>query len=369
MTGEASLTDHRHPVLRGIARATSDHASLRSVWFVNSLRGAVALTAAITVADLTNVQHGFWVVLGALSVLRTSAAATGATAMRALAGTVAGFVVGAALILLIGTNRTALWVVLPVAVLVASYAPGTAPFAVGQAAFTVLVSVLYNLLVPVGWQVGVLRIEDVAIGCAVSVAVGLLFWPRGAASVVGDDLADAFRQGADYLAQAARWTLGRRESPPDGAVAAYTAGLRLDEALRGFLAEQGTKKVPKEDLWRLVSAAMRLRLTARSLARGSGRHPRPDPAGEPILERAERLAGWYGELAGLLARPTGHGGTISAPGFDALSADAQLVGELAPVQQTDLWVALHLDHLRQHLPDVVGPATEVAALRRRPWWR
>ena len=77
---------------------------VRSVWFLNSLRGALALAAAVAVADLSGVQHGFWVVLGTLSVLRTSAASTGSTAWRALAGTVVGFVVGAALLVGIGTG-------------------------------------------------------------------------------------------------------------------------------------------------------------------------------------------------------------------------------------------------------------------------
>ena len=87
-------------------------------------------------------------VLGTLSVLRTNAAATGSTAWRALAGTVGGFVIGAALLLAIGTGQTALWVACPSPSLVAAYAPGTAPFAVGQAAFTITVVVLFNLLVP-----------------------------------------------------------------------------------------------------------------------------------------------------------------------------------------------------------------------------
>ena len=74
--------------------------------------------------------------------------------------------IGGALLVAIGTCSAALWVALPIAVFVAAYAPATAPFAVGQAAFTVTVAVLFNLLVPVGWRVGVVRIEDVAIGCA-----------------------------------------------------------------------------------------------------------------------------------------------------------------------------------------------------------
>ena len=148
-----SLTSPRR--VASVAAVARRHASVRSVWFINSVRGALALAAAVAVADLSSVQHGFWVVLGTLSVLRTNAASTGSTALRALGGTAIGFVIGGALLVAIGTSSTALWVALPIAVFVAAYAPGTAPFAVGQAAFTVTVAVLFNLLVPVGWKVGV----------------------------------------------------------------------------------------------------------------------------------------------------------------------------------------------------------------------
>jgi uncharacterized membrane protein YccC len=257
------------PRVAGLSRATflvTRHATVRSVWFLNSLRGALALAAAVAVADLSGVQHAFWVVLGTLSVLRTSAAATGATAWRALAGTVVGFVLGALLLLAIGTGETSLWVALPVAVAIAAYAPGTTPFLVGQAAFTITIVVLFNLLVPVGWTVGLLRIEDVAIGCAVSLVVGVLFWPRGVSSVVAEDLADAFRRGAEYLSQAVDWALSELMVPPAAALGAVSAGIRLDDAVRGYLTEQGSKRVSKEDLWALVNASTRLRLTANTLA-------------------------------------------------------------------------------------------------------
>ncbi len=273
---DGAPVEGRFAGLAGAARIATQHASLRSIWFRSSARGAVALAAAVAIADVSGVQHGFWVVLGTLSVLRTNAASTGSTAWRALAGTVAGFAIGAALLLAIGTGQTALWVALPIAILVAAYAPGTAPFAVGQAAFTITIVVLFNLLVPAGWKVGLLRIEDVAIGCAVSLVVGVLFWPRGAGAVVGDDLADAFRSGAAYLTQAVDWSLGLRQQAPDTAVAAVTAGSRLDDALRGYLAEQGTKRVRKEDLWSLVMATMRLRLTATSVADLRSPSPRGD---------------------------------------------------------------------------------------------
>jgi uncharacterized membrane protein YccC len=77
-----------------------------SVWLHNSLRGAAGLGLAVLVARLTGVQHSFWVVLGALSVLRSNALNTGQDAVRAVLGTVAGFIAGAALLVGIGTNTT-----------------------------------------------------------------------------------------------------------------------------------------------------------------------------------------------------------------------------------------------------------------------
>ena len=318
--------------LAGATVVVRRHASLRSVWFLNSLRGALALAAAVAVADLSGVQHGFWVVLGTLSVLRTSAASTGATAWRALAGTVIGFIVGALLMLGIGTGQTALWVALPVAVLVAAYAPGTTPFLVGQAAFTVTIVVLFNLLVPVGWRVGLLRVEDVAIGCAVSLVVGVLFWPRGASSVVAEDLADSFRLGAEYLKQAVAWALSEVLVPPAAAVATASASIRLEDAVRGFLAEQGSKKLAKDDLWMMLNAATRLRLTANSLA--GLRQPESAPgmppgaacvplagseeyAGAPacvtLRSAAAGLAGFYDQIADEVGRPPRSGEPVLIP--------------------------------------------------------
>jgi hypothetical protein len=318
------------------------------VWFRSSARGAIALAAAVAVADLLDVQHGFWVVLGTLSVLRTNAAATGATVLRALAGTVIGFAIGAALMLAIGSGHTALWIALPIAVLVAAYAPGTAPFAVGQAAFTITVIVLYNLLVPAGWKVGLVRVQDVLLGCAVSLVVGVLFWPRGASAVVGDDLADA-------------------------AMAAVAAGIRLDDALRLFLSEQGTKRASKHDLWSLVMATMRLRLTAHSLAglRANcpplGTDTRLDPVSS-LRHLTAELAGFYQRIAALVG-PPGHDPPM-AVAVPALSPDGQAAvkGEVGAGPHS-LWVREHLQDLGSHAQDITGPAEHVAQLRRVPWWR
>ncbi|HUB42156.1 MAG TPA: FUSC family protein [Streptosporangiaceae bacterium] len=366
----------------GVATRTlgtvSTHASLRSVWFRNSARGAIALAAAVAVAKLTDVQHAFWVVLGTLSVLRTSASATGATALRALLGQVIGFAIGAALLVGIGTSPTALWIAFPLAVLVAAYTPGTAPFAAGQAAFTVTIVVLYNVLAPAGWRVGLLRVEDVAIGCAVSLIVGYLFWPRGVSAVVGDNLADCFDIGSDYLTQAASWALGDRAQPPERAESAVTAGNRLDEAVRGYLTEQGSKRLSKADLWILIMAAMRLRLTAHSMASLPGKAPAHADDGGLHAALSRQVAGIsdiYQWLATQVAKPgQGDEGALAAravplPASGLASATLSPCGESDAYRSDGLWVGHHLDHLEAHLRIVTGPAQRLAHLRRKPWWR
>jgi len=372
----------RHaPGLAGAAEFLARHASLRSVWFRNSARGSVAIAAAVAVASLSGVQHGFWVALGTLSVLRTTASSTGSTAMRALVGTAVGFVAGALLVLAIGTGPAALWTVLPFAVFIAAYAPGTAPFAVGQAAFTVTIVVIFNLLAPAGWQVGLLRIEDVAIGCAVSLVVGAAFWPRGAAAIVGDDLADAFRQGGRYLAQAVDWALGLRRRPPESAVAAVNAGARLDEALRAYLSEPGTKRLATEDMWALIMGTTRLRLTAYAVAslpaNGNGNHAPARPDSDPDLAAFRRqtadLASFYDRLADQVG-PPGHAPVpleaLPAPDGPDYPNGVACAGDTPPRYRPDmLWVGEHLYHLAERGQAITEPAVKVAEARQLPWWR
>jgi uncharacterized membrane protein YccC len=402
---EGTMAERRVAALSGAIGVLTRHASVRSVWFLNSLRGSLALAAAVLVADVSGVQHGFWVVLGTLSVLRTNAASTESTALRALGGTVIGFAIGALLLLGIGTSTPALWVAFPIALAVAAYAPGTLPFAFGQAAFTVVVVVLFNLLQPVGWKVGLLRIQDVALGCLVSLVVGVLFWPRGAGSIVGDDLADGFRRGAAYLTQAVDWALGSRHAPPDAGTAAVTAGIRLDEALRGFLAEQGAKKLSKEDMWMLVMATMRLRLTAYSLAGLEApdairhtSHRGTAYARAALSEATADLTGFYERVALLVGRPIPHqvllpvtvppfvsldgngSGTIvlgqadgtgeaDGGGADGASGTNLVRVITAPHHPHLLWVHEHLQHLSTHAQAIADPAAHVAEQRRLAWWR
>jgi len=254
--------------VRALWQRMATHLTLRSVWLDNSLRGAAALAVAVAVARITGVPHAFWVALGTLSVLRSNALGTGATALRAVAGTVLGFAIGTAVMLGVGGHTDALWFILPLAVLFAGAAPAVISFTAGQAGFTIMVIVLFNILVPAGWKVGLVRLEDVVLGCVVSVVVGLLFWPRGATAAFGRALCDAYRAGSRALVTAVD-----RLASPGLAVAVQQTDSesaatyhRLQEAYRQFLAERGAKSISLSTATHLFTGAAQLRLTAHALA-------------------------------------------------------------------------------------------------------
>jgi uncharacterized membrane protein YccC len=331
-----------------------EHASVASVWLQNSVRGAAGLAVAVYIAQRTGLQHGFWVVLGTLSVLRSNALGTGWSILSALAGTAAGIVVGALLVIAIGTHEGVLWGVLPVAVLLAAYAPRAISFAAGQAGFTVVLFVLFNLIQPVGWRVGLVRVEDVAIGFAISLGVGLLFWPRGAAAVLRGDLAAAYARGADYVVATARQVIDGRSSADEGR-AADAAAHRLDDAFRQYLAERSATTMRLEDVAALVGGASRVRRAAQSLTalgRMTDGGTRLERCGQNLGRELDALQAWYGTLGYALktGRPVprphirdAEGGRrllacvrAAARGRDRTTVDAALVL---------LWASQHLENL------------------------
>jgi hypothetical protein len=281
------------------------------VWFRNAFRGGVGLALAVAVIEITNVSHGFWVVLGTMSVLRSNALGTGATALRAVGGTALGFVVGAVIMIGVADHTVLLWVLLPVAVLASGVAPSMISFTAGQAAFTLVVVILFNIIQPLGWKVGLTRIEDVAIGCGVSIVVGFLFWPRGATAALGRALSTAFAASSAYLADAVeRLTSTRRHvNTAASQQASHSAYLLLDDAFRQFFAERGAKVVSVETISRLFTGSNRLRLAAYTL---DTLPVRPPADGQPEVESvavAEAVLRdsyasshrWYEEFADLLA--------------------------------------------------------------------
>ena len=138
----------------------------------------------------------FWITLGALLVLRSSAGATSATALQAVAGTLMGFVVASIILWTAETSVGPLWAILPASIFLAGYAPGAIGFMIGQASFTTALVVLFTLIYPAGIDTAIERVETVTLGAISAAVIGLLLWPHGARAALAATVARVYRTAA-----------------------------------------------------------------------------------------------------------------------------------------------------------------------------
>jgi hypothetical protein len=286
------------------------------VRFRNAARAGLGLALAVLVAKTTSVQHAFWVVLGALAVLRSNALGTGATALQAFIGALVGFGVASAVMLTIGANDALLWILLPPVVFLAAYTPGAVNFVVGQASFTVFVVVLFNILAPDGWRTALVRVQDVAIGAGISVVVGALLWPRGARGVARRAFAELLRAGGDHLRLALGVTLDGR-SPDEARRAGATAADARDRAvaaLEDLALEHGGGSVDRQAWGTLLLDAGVLEVAGNGITHSGAVHGVAGdcaPARTALAEEGQSVCTRIGREADLLER-SGAAATVSA---------------------------------------------------------
>jgi uncharacterized membrane protein YccC len=390
--GGRPQVDHRLPisaprregaggVLVRVLRTVGTHLSPTSTVAQNSLRVGVGLAIAVLLARILGLQHAFWVMLGTLQVLRSNALSTGRTTVQALAGNVIGVAIGGIFAVLAGKHMLVMWAALPLAIFLAAYAATAVGFVASQAAFTINLIVVFNLITPAGWQVGLVRIEDVAVGAAISIVVGLLLWPRGARRELARAVAAFYRAAAAYLDRAFDRVLGvenaggldstRRQTirARDRAGEAFDAFLNekaaspLDPPTAGFLLSAGKHAILAADLLDVISSQM-----------GYQASGCPDGA-RTVHEQVRIVLGGFRGFADRLALTDSNQGSeraspeaLRSAALDCLRRwrHEEPVGRGAmAVVMTGEWVQ-NLARLEADLDRPVATAVEAA---RAPWWR
>ncbi len=247
-TGETALS---------ILRAIRTHLESPSTVLQGSLRVAIGLALAVWVARAFDLSHAFWVVLGTIQVLRSNALGTGRTVVLAVVGNAIGVVIGGLFAVVAGNHPALMWAAFPIAVFGAAYAATTIGFMLSQAAFTINLIVVFNLISPAGWQVGLVRIEDLIVGALISLLVGLLLWPQGARRELVRGLGSVYRSLVAYLDLAFDGVLGFERVGAAGPARriAIRARDRAREAFETFLTERGAGSSEQEAAAFLMTSA------------------------------------------------------------------------------------------------------------------
>lgn len=330
----------------------------RSVTVINSLRIGLALALAVIVTLVLPVQNALWVVLGTLSVLRSSAAGTRTSVVRAVTGTAIGFVIGAAVIAVVGVNPVVLWSLLPLATFGSTYVMTVGSFTASQAMFTMQVLIVFNLMRPIGWQIGLIRVEDVAIGALVGLVVSMLLWPGGAQSAMHRAVGDAVTACSRYLAAAViRVTRGlspqTQQAVTELGAAALTAARTHGDAVRVYLSEMAGAS----DAGELASASRipRLRTSADLIADIVPPPPEVFPRTRKVLEQHTAALCARIEAADSTAGSVGLPPDISAEFVPVLRAEAAVTPAAEEAALPLVTVAANIGELELTYPAITEP--------------
>ncbi len=319
--------------------------------------------------------------LGTIQVLRSTALGTGRTIVLAVVGNVIGVVIGGLFAVAAGDHPALMWTAFPIAVFGAAYAATTIGFMLSQAAFTINLIIVFNLISPAGWQVGLVRIEDLLVGAFISLLVGLLLWPGGARRELARALASVYRTLVEYLDHGFDRVLGF--SPAGGLDPARQAVVRArdraDTAFDTFMSERGGGAFDQDTATFLLSSANHALLGADLLEVISGVMGYQAGAcadgAQEVDDQVATLLAAYRRLADLLSLSpvTDEHEDVSLSALRQAElgclrrwqSDATVGRGAMAVVMAGEWVQ-DLARLETDLEGAVSTAVEGA---RKPWWR
>ncbi|TDC40055.1 FUSC family protein [Micromonospora sp. 15K316] len=351
--------DVRQPRWRLYWRQFRAHLTVRSALFQSAVRLAVALSAARVVAGFLPLQHGFWVLLATLTVLRTSAMDTRTALKPAVLGTIGGAAASGVLMLFV--NRSIVYVVaLPVTMVLAFTLGRLLGPSWAQALFTLLLTFVFAQLAPAGPQLAETRLVNVLIGAAVGILAGVLLWPRGARHDLRKNTAGYLRAVGGLIEEAVAATLGGPR-PDEALHRARRAVALADASYAQYHGERHDPPAGQVDWQAVLSAGHHaLHAVPAMLFRyQSGRLADWPEAAAQLRETAGRIRSAYDEVADQITRGEAPHPVVSATRcIDELNRFRPLLDERSAAPQVRHLVEVNflLANLADHIAHT-GPST------------
>ncbi|MFI2370315.1 FUSC family protein [Streptomyces sp. NPDC018833] len=162
------------------------------------LRLALCIGIAQSFVSLVPLTRSYWVALTVTFVLKPGFGSVFSRAVLRALGTAAGLLVATAVLAAVPRG----WADVPVMMVLAALIPAFSAkgYAFQTAAITPVILLLSDVLNHQGFHLVLPRLVDSLIGCAIVLVAGYLLWPESWHTRIGDRLAQAVEDAADYVA-------------------------------------------------------------------------------------------------------------------------------------------------------------------------
>ncbi|MEV7869822.1 FUSC family protein [Streptomyces sp. NPDC088124] len=177
-------------------RATRDVLLSGDSWRYG-LRLALCIGLSQALVSLVPVPRSYWVALTVTFILKPDYGSVFSRAVLRALGTVAGLVVAAVILSHVARG----WWDVAVMLVIAGLVPAMTVkgYAFQTAAVTPVILLLSDLLSHEGSGLLLTRFVDSMMGCAIALVAGYLLWPESWHTRIGDRLADAVEETAEYV--------------------------------------------------------------------------------------------------------------------------------------------------------------------------
>ncbi|MYT70086.1 MULTISPECIES: FUSC family protein [unclassified Streptomyces] len=187
----------RPAALRVRARRATRNVLLSATSWRYGLRLALCIGLAQALVSIVPVPRSYWVALTITFVMKPDFGSVFSRAVLRALGTAAGLLLAAAVLAQVPLG----WWDVPVMMLLAPLIPALTPRGYGfqTAAITPVILLLSDILNHQGTALLRPRLLDSLMGCAIALVAGYLLWPESWHTRIGDRLADAVADAADYV--------------------------------------------------------------------------------------------------------------------------------------------------------------------------
>ena len=157
-------------------RGLSEQMTLKSIIFRHALRLAVASTIAIAIYKFFRLEHGYWLIITVLVIVKPVFADTRKRAVERVLGSVAGGVL--ALLIAATFQNIIILDVLLIIFSILAFSHVRTNYGIYVLFLTPFVILMIDTVIPGDWQIALVRIFDTFLGGAIALLVTFLLRPR-----------------------------------------------------------------------------------------------------------------------------------------------------------------------------------------------
>jgi len=174
-------------------------ANISTPQFIYALRVSLGLCAGVFAYKFFQIDHGYWIPLTMIIVIQPYYGATRKKGLERVVGTVAGIVLGGAIMLLPLSHHAFVILLIIVSFFVAYFLRNN--YKVGVFFVTVMMVIMMQLSQQASWELIGWRILSTLIGALLALVAGYAFWPVWEKERFPSLMATALGQVRDYLMQ------------------------------------------------------------------------------------------------------------------------------------------------------------------------